>query len=88
MKTILKIQNLKCGGCANSILSKLKVLNNISDVRVDVAQAEVCFEWEDELALSNAKETLKLMGYPEVGDDNTFGTKAKSYISCAIGKMT
>jgi copper chaperone len=33
------------------------------------------------------KEKLSKMGYPEVGDDNTIIHKAKSYVSCATGKM-
>jgi len=88
MKTTLRIQNLKCGGCANTIVSQLNALNKVSDVSVAVDKAEVTLQYEDELALLNAKETLKLIGYPEEGEANSFGTKAKSYISCAVGKMS
>ncbi|WP_396195542.1 cation transporter [Flavobacterium sp.] len=88
MKTTLRIQNLKCGGCANTIVSQLNALNKVSDVSVVVDKAEVTLQHEDELALLNAKETLKLIGYPEEGEVNSFGTKAKSYVSCAIGKMS
>jgi len=37
------------------------------------------------------KETLKNMGYPESGSQKgleAFGSKAKSYVSCAIGRMS
>jgi len=34
------------------------------------------------------KEKLSKMGYPEVGDSNTIVHKAKSYVSCATGKMS
>jgi hypothetical protein len=34
------------------------------------------------------KEKLKALGYPEDGAANNFGTKAKSYVSCAIGKIS
>jgi copper chaperone len=88
MKTTIKIQNLKCGGCGNTITKKLKVLPNISHVKVNVDDNDVSFEYTDELALENAKETLKSIGYPEQGDDNSLGTKAKSYVSCAIGRMS
>jgi copper chaperone len=47
----------------------------------------VDFDYTDESTLLNAKETLKSIGYPEDGKENSFGTKAKSYVSCAIGKM-
>ena len=44
---------------------------------------------EDELIL---KETLKSLGYPmcseETGSLERVGLKAKSFVSCAIGKMT
>jgi hypothetical protein len=33
------------------------------------------------------KDKLKVLGYPEDGTANTLGSKAKSYVSCAIGKM-
>ena len=34
------------------------------------------------------KNKLSLMGYPEVGDANTIIHKAKSFVSCATGRMT
>ena len=34
------------------------------------------------------KEKLKTLGYPEDGEANSLGSKAKSYVSCAIGKMS
>jgi hypothetical protein len=39
------------------------------------------------LDLHLVKEILKETGYPEVGEINNFRTKAKSYISCALGKI-
>ncbi|MGL2963774.1 heavy-metal-associated domain-containing protein [Flavobacterium sp. RSB2_4_14] len=87
MKTTVKIQNLKCGGCANTITKKLSELSNITNVKVIVDDNEVAFEYTDDLALQNVKETLKSIGYPEQGDDNSLGTKAKSFVSCAIGRM-
>lgn len=88
METTLFIQNLKCGGCANTITNKLNNLVNISNVMVNVEEDSVSFSYEDELALLNAKETLKINGYPEQGEHNSFGTKAKSYVSCAVGRMS
>ncbi len=88
MKTTIKIQNLKCGGCQNTITNKLAALTNINDVKVDVEQSQVSFEYVDDLALLNVKETLKIIGYPEDGEANSIVTKAKSYVSCAMGKMS
>lgn len=88
MKTIsLQIQNLKCEGCAATIINKLSDLLNVSNVAVDVENSSVTFDYTDELALFSAKETLKLNGYPQVGEANPFGTKAKSFISCVVGRM-
>lgn len=87
MKTKLIIQNLKCGGCASTITSKLNSLDGISDAKVVVEENSVDFNYTDELTLQNAKDALKSIGYPEDGKENSFGTKAKSYVSCAIGKM-
>jgi copper chaperone len=87
MKTTIKIQNLKCGGCQNTITNKLSALTNINNVKVNVEESEVSFDYIDELGLLNAKETLKIIGYPEDGEANSIVTKAKTYVSCAIGKM-
>lgn len=88
MKTTIKIQNLKCGGCVNTITSTLSKLSNISNVKVNVEETEVELDYLNEIDLENVKEALKSIGYPEVGDANSFGTKAKSYVSCALGKMS
>lgn len=87
MTTTLYVQNLKCNGCANTITTKLSDLANVSGVMVDVENDSVTFDYQDDMALHEVKETLKANGYPEVGDKNSLGTKAKSFVSCAIGKM-
>lgn len=88
MNTTIFIQNLKCNGCATTITNKLSELNAIFNIEVNVDEGSVNFDYVDDLALSNAKETLKRNGYPEAGAENSLGTKAKSYVSCAIGKMS
>jgi len=88
MRTTIFIQNLKCGGCATTITNKLYQLLNLSDVVVNVDEASVTFSYLDDLDLHLVRETLKDSGYPEVGAHNNFSTKAKSYVSCAIGKLS
>lgn len=88
MKSKLYIQNLKCGGCANTIIKKLTQLNFISNVEVNVEDSLVSFEMESENDLDEVKSTLKRIGYPEDGEANSLGSKTKSYVSCAIGKMS
>ena len=46
MTTTLKIQNLKCGGCAHTITSKLNALEGIQNVSVDAESNSVSFENE------------------------------------------
>lgn len=85
--TIISVQNLKCGGCANTIIDKLRTLNGVVEVSVAVEKSEVIVQYEDDFNFESVKSTLKHLGYPEVGEQNSFGTKAKSYVSCAIGKI-
>lgn len=88
MKTTVHIQNLKCGGCASTITKSLNVLDDVSDVIVEIEDESVTFDYSDENTLHLVKETLAKLGYPEDGERNSLSDKAKSYISCAIGKIT
>lgn len=88
MKTTLYIQNLKCGGCANTITKNIASLDAITDVSVNVEESYVSFDYPTEEKLIEVKEKLKVLGYPEDGEANSLGSKAKSYVSCAIGKMS
>ncbi len=87
MKTTVEIQNLKCNGCASTINNKLSGLDNITNVSVDVENGSVSFEYDTDNTFNNAKKELYKLGYPLVGEDNKLPTKAKSYVSCAIGRM-
>ena len=88
MNTKIFIQNLKCNGCASTITKKLSHLENITDIKVAIEESSVAFNYKDNLDLEVVIETLKENGYPVEGDENTLGTKAKSFVSCAIGKMS
>lgn len=87
MKTTVQIQNLKCNGCASTIINKLSELDNITNVSVDVENDNVSFEYDKEDTLETVKKQLHKLGYPLAGEDNKLPTKAKSYVSCAIGRM-
>lgn len=88
METTIHIQNLKCGGCANTITKGIATIDSIQNVSVNVEESSVTFSYENEGILDEVKSKLKTMGYPEDGEANTLGSKAKSYVSCAIGKMS
>ncbi|MDB2570987.1 MAG: heavy-metal-associated domain-containing protein [Polaribacter sp.] len=84
--TVIKIENLKCGGCAATIKKGLLSIENVSDVLVDVANDTVSITSENVL-IDVIKEKLSKLGYPEVGDKNTIVHKAKSFVSCAVGRI-
>ncbi len=89
MAYTIAVENIKCGGCAHSIRSKL-VENELArsvEVDIDLGQVHVDGnpEWRDQVALALAK-----MGYPETGSVEGMkaaAAKAKSFVSCAIGRI-
>ncbi|WP_372756263.1 heavy-metal-associated domain-containing protein [Mariniflexile sp.] len=87
MNKLLVIQNLKCHGCANTITNKLSKLEGITDVVVNNQTESVSFNYDNETCLLEAKALLHNLGYPIIGDKNALSTKAKSLVSCAIGRM-
>ncbi|GAB4164553.1 MAG: hypothetical protein Tsb0033_25960 [Winogradskyella sp.] len=87
-KTTIQVQNLKCGGCANTIVTQLSKLENISDVTVNNDTDQVSFNHSSDEALETVKAKLSVLGYPMVGEQNSLPKKAKSYVSCAVGRMT
>jgi copper chaperone CopZ len=88
MRATVHIQNLKCGGCKTTIITKLSEVKNISEVDVSLEDSSVSFEYHTYRDYEKAKHRLSMIGYPIMEADNTFFTKAKSYISCAIGHMS
>ncbi|MGJ8684952.1 MAG: heavy-metal-associated domain-containing protein [Nonlabens sp.] len=88
MKTTIIVQNLKCGGCANTIITKIGALPNITDVTVDNKNAAVSFESVQTEDVLLVKEKLKSLGYPSIEENNNVVSKAKSFVSCATGKLS
>lgn len=87
METNIYIENLKCGGCAATIKKGILGLENVTKIDIKVDESLVIVTTKNDSILT-VKEKLSKMGYPEVGDVNTFLHKAKSYVSCATGKMS
>ena len=88
MKNTLQIVNLKCGGCAYSVKKGLLTIDGIENIEVNVEIGEVSFDAVSEELVLKVKEKLAKMGYPEVGDANTLIHKAKSFVSCATGRLS
>lgn len=84
----IEVQNLKCGGCANTIKNGLSKLTQVSSVEVDHENGFVTVELNSEEELHFVTDKLIKLGYPPVGEENHLFTKAKSFASCAIGKVS
>ena len=90
MKQIFEVLNVKCGGCASTLTKSLKEEFGEVEVNLDVMPRQITLDVKD-----NQKEALKLklrsLGYPLSSDElsglQKATTTAKSFVSCAIGKM-
>lgn len=85
----ISVENIKCGGCASTISSKLTPLDYIDACDVDVEKGIVTITGD---ASHKAQAALVLLkaGYPETGTVEGLKAakaKAKSFVSCAVGKM-
>lgn len=87
MTTDIKVENIKCGGCMNSIKTALLKIANVKEVSIDKETETVHIS--SSLPFEREEITLQLakMGYPETGNNNLMH-KAKSFVSCAIGNLT
>jgi len=90
MKQTLEVLNVKCGGCASTLTKGLKEDFGDVEVNLEVMPRQITLDVKE-----NQRESLKLklrkLGYP-LADDELSGfqkatTTAKSFVSCAIGKM-
>jgi copper chaperone len=90
METRIEVENIRCGGCANSIRKKLLEDIRIQSVEVDIKQQIVIISSEIEIRIESIQKLLSL-GYPEKGSVaglEALKGKAKSVVSCAIGKVS
>lgn len=83
---------MRCGGCANTITKALEEAG-FKDISVDLTcePRKVSADINTESELETFKEVLKKHGYPLSSDERGLGEdallKAKSFVSCAIGKI-
>ncbi len=80
------VENIKCGGCMTSIKQALEKIKGITKVEIDKEEEKISLTG-DYYKLSEVIDSLNSMGYPQRGDNSLF-KQAKSYVSCAIGKMS
>lgn len=86
MKKNIIIENLKCGGCVATIKKGILAINGVVELNIDLEKSIVSFISEKD-NFEEVKAKLSQLGYPEVGDKNTIVHKAKSFVSCAVGKI-
>lgn len=89
MSIEIVVENIKCGGCANTITTKLKAIDSVTDAIVNIEEGKVTIKG-DEAKRGDYIAALAKIGYPEVDSVHgidAVGAKAKSFVSCAIGRM-
>jgi copper chaperone len=88
-----EVLNIRCGGCANTITSSLNKEGFHSiDVDLSCEPRKVTVEITDEAQVAHLRSILKKLGYPfldeEIGSAASTVLKAKSIVSCAVGKFS
>jgi len=91
MRKAFSVLNVRCGGCANTVKKALSERFENPEVDLSKEPREILVEItsnEDETWL---RETMRSLGYPfsdeKIGFMQGTGLKAKSFVSCAIGKI-
>ena len=82
---MIQVENLKCGGCISSVKKALKTIEGVHEITVDLESGMI--EVSGHADRDALVEKLSGLGYPEVGNNNLMA-KTKSFVSCAIGKMS
>lgn len=85
MEQQFEVENIKCGGCMNSIKTALLKIEGVMAVNIskEIDTITVAGTANREVIV----EKLNDLGYPEKGN-NTLIRKAKSYVNCAIGRIS
>jgi len=87
-----EVANVRCSGCSNTITKELQEAG-FTGVSVDLScePRKVTVEAIDEAQLAQFSTILRKLGYPLADIDNGLiedtVLKAKSFVSCAVGKF-
>ncbi len=90
MEYTIDVENIKCGGCANTIRKRLVETHGLKQVEVDIEHGRITAASAVEGQQDAIAETLLSLGYPKQGSTEGLGhvkAKAVSFVSCAIGRM-
>lgn len=86
---VIRVENLKCGGCSSTIVRRLSDLQPVSGVAVEPDESAVSFQSPSEVVPA-VRDLLEKLGYPEEGAVpglSGLGASVRSFVSCAIGKV-
>jgi len=90
LKQIFEVENVKCGGCANTLKKALSEDYGEVEINLEKTPREIIIDKKN-IDLEVLKLKLRSLGYPLVSDElstfQTINTKAKSFVSCAVGKF-
>lgn len=87
MKTeAIKVANLKCNGCANTVKKELNALQGVQQTEVDLDNDTITVTYEA-IDRQNIIDKLHQLGYPEATEKNGLLLQLKSYGSCMIGRI-
>lgn len=90
MKKTYEVLNVKCSGCAGTLTSSLKDKFGDVEVNLNVQPRQITLDIESKQE-EELKTALRGLGYPLTSDElsgiQKATTTAKSFVSCAIGKI-
>jgi len=91
MEQTFEVLNVKCSGCASTLKSKLSKEFGEIAVNLNVLPRNITLEIDDK-KIDKLAKALRELGYPLASEEMNFmdstSAKAKSFVSCAIGKMS
>ena len=89
----VEVCNIRCSGCAATITKALQK-EGFENIKIDLSCEPriVTLELENEASLAQIRILLRKLGYPFSDEEISFSKstvyKAKSFVSCAVGKFT
>jgi len=90
MEKTFEVHNVKCEGCANTLINSLKKDFGEVKVNLEVTPRQITLNINDE-DIEDLKLKLRTLGYPLTTDElsglEKATTTAKSFVSCAVGKF-
>ena len=86
MKTVIKVDNITCSGCVNSVRREIGTLQGVFSVDIDLINRSICIEHTDEVDQKMLEDKFLQMGYSENGiveGFQSFKAGANTFESCS-----